>query len=387
MKRRELLRFTGSGAALLALPSLPFCASTPKIGLRAWEGPDPDLADPRLTLLSWAVLAPNAHNTQPWQVDLSRPSEIDLYVDAGRLLPETDPPMRQIHLSQGTFLEHIDMAAREYGLRAEVAYFPRGEYGPDELSDLPVATVRISRSDSATKDPLFSQIKVRHTNRRAYEAGRELSASQCTALVASVPGELGSLTVVAQAPLRERLASISEEAMRVEVSSKARNRETAKWFRFSTAEVDEKRDGFGMENAGVTGFKAWFAKSFLISRESAEDPDGSFASNAVSMAGDGGKSASAFAILTCAGNTRVHQVKVGRAYARFALTASALGLAVQPMSQAAQEYVDMAKLKEELERLAGASASAPVQMLVRIGFAEPVPHAPRRDVRSLVRSA
>lgn len=80
-------------------------------------------------------------------------------------------------------------------------------------------------------------------------------------------------------------------------------------------------------------------------------------------------------------------MKVGRAYARFALTASALGLAVQPMTQATQEYSDVAKLKAELDALAGATSSAPVQMLIRLGFAKPVPHAPRREARALVRGA
>lgn len=387
MNRRDLLRFAAGGAVFLALPALPACTSSPEIGLRAWKGPAPDVADPRLRLLSWAVLAPNAHNTQPWKVDLSRPDEIDLYVDPSRVLPETDPPYRQIHISQGTFLEHLEIAARESGLAADIAWFPRGEYAPEVLADLPVATVRLAPRASVPRDALFAQFGRRHTNRRAYEEGRALSAAQRAALLASVPPDLGALALVESGPTRARLTAICDEAMRLEVSDPARNRETARWFRFSTSEIDEKRDGFGVEQGGISGFKRWFAESFLLSREKAEDPRGSFAESAITMARDGGRSASAFAILTCPGNTRLHQVKVGRAYARFALTASALGLAIQPMTQATQEYADMTKLKADLDALAGATAAAPVQMMIRVGFAEPVPHAPRRDARALLRGA
>jgi hypothetical protein len=47
--------------------------------------------DPRLRALSYAILAPNPHNRQPWMVDLSRPETVVLYVDTSRLLPHTDP--------------------------------------------------------------------------------------------------------------------------------------------------------------------------------------------------------------------------------------------------------------------------------------------------------
>ena len=85
--------------------------------------------------MSYAILAANPHNTQPWIVDLTGPGNLDLYVDQQRLLPETDPPARQIHISQGTFLENLKLAARQYGYRTEIKYFPKGEYGNAVIED------------------------------------------------------------------------------------------------------------------------------------------------------------------------------------------------------------------------------------------------------------
>ena len=55
-----------------------------------------------------------------------------LYCDLTRLLPETDPFSRQIMMSQGTFLELLDLAARRRGLRADIDAFPRGRVRPEK---------------------------------------------------------------------------------------------------------------------------------------------------------------------------------------------------------------------------------------------------------------
>ena len=52
--------------------------------------------EPRMQALSYAILAPNPHNRQPWLVDLQVDGQVTLYVDQTRLLPHTDPFSRQI---------------------------------------------------------------------------------------------------------------------------------------------------------------------------------------------------------------------------------------------------------------------------------------------------
>lgn len=65
----------------------------------------------------------------------------------------------------------------------------------------------------------------------------------------------------------------------------------------------------------------------------------------------------------------------------------ALGLAMHPMSQALEEYRDMAGVKARFEREVGLAPGGTVQMFFRLGHAAPTPHTPRRDVRDMVRAS
>ena len=75
----------------------------------------------------------------------------------------------------------------------------------------------------------------------------------------------------------------------------------------------------------------------------------------------------------------------GMAYARLNLAATALGLAMHPWSQALQEYDEMADLYVEARNMLGGEDEI-VQMLVRVGYADPAPPAARRSVEAIERA-
>jgi len=385
MNRRTALGILAAGAGVLALPALPGCDASPKIALAPWSGPPPAVTDVRLRALAYASLAPNAHNTQPWLVSLGK-DWIDLFVDGSRLLPETDPPYRQTHVSQGTFLELLVIALAEAGVASDVTYFPEGEYGNDALEPLPVARVRWTGA-AAKKDPLFCAILRRRSNKSVYEPNHGLTRSEIRALTGAPSPETGALHVIDDPGARVRLAGILTDAMAVEVRAAPRNAETAKWFRFSERETEEKRDGFGMAQTGRGALARFFAEKFLLSRRSAADPNGAFARGAIETTRDQAGSAAAFGVLESASNTRRAQVLAGRAYARAALTATSLGLAMHPMSQSLEEYPAMAATKARMEREVGLPAGSTVQMLFRLGHAADTEHTPRRNARDLIKPA
>ena len=385
MTRREALIGFGLFGTALTIPAVMCCGPSTTLALRPWSGPPPAEHDVRMRALSYAVLAPNAHNTQPWSLALHEKDEIVLYVDRTRLLPATDPPFRQAHVSQGTFLELLVIALAEFGHGAEVTLFPEGEYS--EMDDRPVARVRVL-PEPARRDPLFAQIALRRSNKRPYDPDAKLTSAQIASIEKSLGADAGASIKVLDAPKsRETIARICTDAMAVEVEDRARNVETAKWFRFSSAELEEKRDGFGLEHNGKSGFTRWFAETFVLDRESSANPEGAFATGAIDMARDQAASAPAFGVLATPDNTRRAQVLAGRAYARIALTVQALGLAMHPMSQALEEYSDMTKVKARLEREVALAPGGTVQMFFRLGHAEASPHTPRRSVRDMVRSS
>lgn len=378
MDRRELLRIAMGSATTLCVG----CGSHHPMPGRDLSTRQRD--DIRLRVLQYAVLAPSSHNTQPWLVRLTPDGGLRLYADHGRLLPATDPPARQTHISQGTFLEVLEIAAHQFGYAARIDYFPEGEYSNSRVENRPFASVLLRPDTNAAPDPLFAEIRKRQTNKRPYDAGRPPSAAELASIRSASGMERFSTRIVTSAAQRASLAAICEDAMAIEVSSRWRNRETGKWFRFSDRELRQKRDGFGIAQNGTEGMKKWIAETFVLSREKAEDPNGSFAHGAVSQAAEQASSAPAFVALISASNTRLEQVLAGRAYIRAHLTASRLGLAMQPLSQALEEYSEMTPVRKRLKATLDVAGKQTIQMLFRLGHAAPTAESPRRDIRDLV---
>ena len=139
MDRRRLLKIVGSAGVIVAAGGAGFVATrNPTSAVEPWNSAGSLYSDPMRRALSFAILAPNPHNRQPWIVDLRSETEAVLTCDLGRLLPATDPYSRQIVIGLGCFLELFAIAAADQGYRAEVRAFPDGEPG-DELDTRSIA--------------------------------------------------------------------------------------------------------------------------------------------------------------------------------------------------------------------------------------------------------
>ena len=132
LSRRNYIKVIGAGVIVAAAGgavAVPRLDAMPVTAVEGWSGPSSAERDPRRRALAFALLAPSPHNLQSWLVDLSRDGEVLLFVDGGRLLPQTDPLSRQILLGQGCFLEILSMAAAARGWRTETQLF-RPARGP-----------------------------------------------------------------------------------------------------------------------------------------------------------------------------------------------------------------------------------------------------------------
>ena len=379
MDRRAFIRLVGGGAIVAAGTSSAGCSSgVPSEAVAAWSGPgaEPDL---RRWVLGHAILAPHSHNLQSWLVDLRTPGEIVLRCDRQRLLPETDPFSRQIMMSHGTFLELLDLAARARGHRAEITLFPEGVFGPERIDDRPVARVRLVASAAAAEDPLFAQILRRHTNRNVYDPGRPVPAAAWQAMAAAVqphPLRFGFVGPE-DAPAIERHRRIAAEAWRIEVSTPRTIMESYRWLRVGAREIVEHRDGISITSPLLVALD----RLGLFHRDKAPAPDDSAVTSQIRDFASKIASTQGFLWMVSDGNERTTQIAAGRAYARVQLAATAHGVVMQPLQQALQEYPEQAQPYGEIHALVGAARPAQtVQMLARVGFAEPVGPAPRRGV-------
>lgn len=374
------------GSSVILIPSVLASCRNPdaEIWLEGWKGPMAGETDIRWIVLSYAILAANPHNKQPWIVDLTGSSSMALYIDQGRLLPETDPPARQIHIGHGTFLENLELAARHHGYRATIDYFPQGEYSNAVIEDKPVASIALQKDASLARDPLFDAILRRQSNKRTYTE-TPLSSDQLQHLRRTLGDPRLALTVTDDADAKQQISEIMIEAMRIETSSSDRDAETIAMFRFSDSERARYRDGFGVAESGMSGLKRWVVETFFVSRDKAEKDSSSFGQQSVGLTTDQAQSAAAFGWISTSSNTRLDQILAGRAYERLNLTATSLTLAMHPMSQVLQEYRDMADLQKRFLAFAEVPEGHTVQMLFRLGIAESVEHSPRRHVRDIRR--
>ena len=386
MNRRHILRIAGGGfIAAATVTALTGCdSSMPAEAIAAWQ-PPADSLDIRRWVLSHALLAPHAHNLQSWLVDLDTPDTIVLRMDMTRLLPETDPQSRQLVISQGTFIEVLDLAARQRGYRTEVTPFPEGEFSAKAPDTRPTARIRLVRDAQVQPDPLFAQVFKRHTHKGVYEA-RTPDAAALQALRESVKGLPVTLGMVTQGQdaAMARHAQIAMDAWRTELVTPRTLLESYHVLRIGPKEIAQYRDGISLNSPMVRVLNALG----LFDRTKASAPDSSEIKGQLERFNVSIASTPAYFWLSTERNDRITQLLAGRAYVRAQLAATAQGLSMHPLSQALQEYPEQKPHHQAVHQLLGAAERGhTVQMWTRLGFGPAIGPAPRRGLEAHVRKA
>jgi hypothetical protein len=357
---------------------MPGCTTAlPSEAIAAWRGPggEPDV---RRWILGYAILAPHSHNLQSWMIDLRRSDEITLYCDLSRTLPQTDPWSRQIMMSHGTFLELLDIATRERGLRAEIELFPEGEFDARRIDGRPVARIRLAPDSAVQRDPLFGQILRRHTNREAYQAKAPPPAAieRITASVASYAVRIG-FVANDQPELLARHRAIAADAWRIELSTPRTILESYKVMRVGPKEIAHYRDGISVNGLLPRALVALG----LFDRSKAPAPGDAAVKSQIKDFNAKLESTLAFFWMVTEGNDRRTQINVGRAYVRAQLAATLDGLSMQPLSQALEEYAEQARPYAQIHELLGAQTPRyTVQMWTRLGYGPTIGPSPRREL-------
>jgi hypothetical protein len=294
-------------------------------------------------------------------------------------------------MSQGTFLELLDLAAKQRGLRADITLFPAGEYAARTVDGRPTAHIRLTPDVTVQSDALFAQIFRRHTNRNAYEM-REPSPLALQAITASVtsfiqnagidPGISIGFLGGDKKQLMQQHRAIASEAFRIETVTPRTMLESLKVLRVGPSEIAHYRDGLSLMSPLVRALVA----VGLFDRNKAPRPDDAAITAQIKDFNDKIAATPAFFWLITEGNGRKTQINAGRAYVRAQLAATAQGLSMQPLSQALQEYPEQAKLYADIHQLLEAPAPRyTVQMWARLGYAPVIGPSPRRDLETHVR--
>ncbi|OGF16640.1 MAG: hypothetical protein A2W00_02295 [Candidatus Eisenbacteria bacterium RBG_16_71_46] len=366
--RRRFLIVLGGTAAYMALrPRLAAARKPPRARppLQPWTLPDraPESAlETARALIGAAILAPSHWNSQPWRFEVEDTS-IRLLADTRRALPVTDPDGRWMMASLGAALENLLVAARAYGLRPTVDYFPFEGAG-----DV-VAQVSWTGGDAPRDRSLFGALPRRRTNRRGYD-GRTLFPQNRAQISAQVPESVRLHWIDDRDALRP-LADLAYEATKSQVLDARAEAERYGWMRFGDSAL-ERGDGVMVDALEMGGFAHWFAGRYF-------DPNSWFlrfgAESAAHQARDAIRSGGSLVLLTTpvAGNPQ--WVVGGQAYERLALKATQLGIAQQPLIVP----LEVPRIRDELVRRFDAQGEEPL-LLVRLGHAKAPPPSVRRAV-------
>ncbi len=295
--RRRFLKILGGGTILAATGVVGFLATrTPHIALAPWTPKPYD--DPRKAALSYAILAPNPHNLQPWLVELVGQDKVRIHRDTDRELPETDPYQRQLYIGFGAFVETMVLAASALGFDAQIKLLPDGDYGPiAEAVFVP----------GGGPDPLSDQILNRHSNKEPYTEQR-LSKAEVSDLE-------NYATLISDKGLVTRIRDLTKRAFEIEMRTPAALKESVDLMRIGKAEINANPDGIELrdpilETLRLTG---------LLGNETLMNVDHPGTQSHMRGYFAMLDATPQYAVLTTATNTRSDQLDAGRRLMRFYL--------------------------------------------------------------------
>lgn len=273
-----------------------------------------------LEILRNACRAPSGDNTQPWRF-VVRGNTIQVIN-----MPEKDTSLfnylqRTNHLALGAAIENLRISAESNGFRVEINIFPNAH------DRLVVAEVTLT-SDSSIRNDLAPYIVKRATNRRKYHS-KQVEQEKLSELSVLVNDRGSRIVFITDRALVKDIAHIVSAGEKLALENRVIHDflfEHVTW----TKEEDSKKHGFLIDTFEFSppqkaAFKLlgnWYILNFLlpfgISRLIARDMESVHATSA------------AFGTIILPGNTAEDYLEAGILLERLWLTATKLGLALQP---------------------------------------------------------
>ena len=337
-----------------------------------------------------AILAANAHDSQPWLFAPSGDS-ITVYADRARNLGAFDPFRREMHLSLGCAIANLQFAAFRRGFTANFRPVnghlePSPPTAPVKVADI---ILREFHNIDTPLDDLYrlaDAIPNRHTNRGPYYADRAVAPELLKLISGGYPG--ARVVLVRDAGARNELGDIVVEATEHIIADKQMASDSARWFRTDGREILEHRDGITMDTAGLS--PALAAASKLLPDLGTEQSDKYWlASTRETQV----PTASIFGMVLVRDRLDMAQaLYAGYAWQMLHLMATVHGIAAQPLNQP-MEMMDRNAflgrpdtIAPTLKKIAGVT-DWEATFVFRLGYAEreALP-SPRRPLNEVIRT-
>ena len=358
--RRDLLRLTalaGAGALLPACGASGYEEAVAETWRHAPAVPTEPLPLLR-ELVRYATLAANSHNTQPWRFALDADT-IVIQPDLARRTPAVDPDDHHLWVSLGCAAENLALAAAAFGRRAEVEFDARTHLVRVLLE--PMAAVR---------SPLFNAIPQRQCTRAEYD-GQPLPAAELRALASTASGPGVQVLLLVD---RSRIDAVTDFVIQgnsAQMRDPAFVRELKQWIRFSDSEALAARDGLFARSSGNPAVPRWLGSLMFRYFFTEKAENDKYAKQMRSSAG--------VMVFVARSPRPAHWVEVGRAYQRFALLATSLGIRNAFVNQP----VEVPSLREQFAQWLGLEEVRP-DLVVRFGRGPLMPPSLRRPIDAVI---
>ncbi|MEW5846321.1 MAG: hypothetical protein AB1777_08655 [Bacteroidota bacterium] len=310
-----------------------------------------------------AVKAPSGHNTQPWLFE-NIENGIIIHPDFSRTLPIVDGDNHALYISLGCALENILIAASQLGFESAIQY-------PNDSGDSIKVTFQINNTFSeGKKDPLYDYISSRQVNRGEY-SDRKIASHvlQKLKLSFSLPGI--SLVLLDGRESFSNIIPLIIEGNNLQFENKQFINELTSWFRYSKTEAKRKKDGLwtaamGLPNMGKP-IGMFVMKNFVSAKSEAKRLGGIL------------QHTQGLAIFLSEKDDLASWINTGRAFQRFGLTATQLGISHAHLYMPCEELAVRKKLAKKLNM-----SNLDPLLVIRYGYSGKVPYSFRRKVDEVI---
>lgn len=365
LTRRKLLVATpgvfGGAAAAVASPAALASESYDAAKARIWRtGPLQGLSGAALSqeLVRYATLAPSSHNTQCWKFALDAQG-MAILPDRSRRCPVVDPDDHHLYVSLGCAAENLVQAAQAFGLASEVRF--------DAARDAVV--VRLSAA-AAVVTPLFKAIPERQSTRGDYD-GKPLSTQDLALLERAGSTDRVRLLLLTDRTAIATVLDFVVQGNTAQLNDKAFVQELKSWIRFSASDAVERGDGLFGKSSGNPTLPSWLGNllfDFVLTARSENEKYTRQLNNSAGVA-----------VFVAAVEDKAHWVEVGRAYERFALQATAIGVRNAHVNMP----VEVAPLRPRFASAIGLGRQRP-DLVIRFGRGPTLPPSLRRPVQDVL---
>ena len=310
-------------------------------------------------LISFAILAPSGHNSQPWQFQVAD-NEIIITPDFSKRLDVVDGNDRELFISLGCAAENLMTAARHYGYDSHYV-FNDGKI-----------IVTFSKQDVCNDDPLFDAIPKRHTHRGKFTGAKipeNLLQNIPANILQDVDNDDNASVMICDSESRE--SEIIKQKIAVgnviQMTDTAFKRELISWMRFNKKHVNETRNGLCYNVLGFPATPKPIGRRIIgmfLNPNAQNKTD-----NAVNT------SASHFCVFCVKDDNAKNWVDLGVFLERFLLKITSEGIAYSFSNQPCE----IPSLKDQLRQ--NLNLTSYPSVIIRLGYGnEPKAIAPREEV-------